>query len=370
MYQYFIPKFHDTATYNFTNHTASPYFLSTSDYNCGTYTYWLTDQDGNNLTSPASYLFTLNQNYDANNLEVRTFGTQNFEMNYYYFRLNVKFDLSSDWQQTYHEFQINLEKCVVLNLESNLVQNRTFNLQGGAQKWYVDYHMMNQYPACRYTPFYTSSVVGDLTGGWNGANSQWPSFLTLVNDTSIENEVYYKMENLDDLAYEGTSLELYFTVTIIDTDPSYMTLEYSENIPWRIDFVYFPYNEAPSYDKDPESRTVSVGDVLQISTGPASADTVSVLVECLEDEDRTALFLEFGQWYIDEDTFSVTFQLKPTQLTQISTYDFRIVLQDEDEPDPLQKEYLFFFVVRSDLGYIESLALENQMSDFTDLSSL
>jgi hypothetical protein len=70
------------------------------------------------------------------------------------------------------------------------------------------------------------------------------------------------MDNLQDLSYENTYLELYFTITIIDTDPSYMTLEYTENIPWRIDFVYFPYNEAPSYDKDPPSKTVSIGDTL------------------------------------------------------------------------------------------------------------
>ena len=43
-----------------------------------------------------------------------------------------------------------------------------------------------------------------------------------------------------------------------------------------------------------------------MSTGPASADTAFVTVECLEDEDRLNLFLEFGEWFID-DTHAVFF---------------------------------------------------------------
>ena len=56
---YYIPKFLDTATDSFSNRTGSPYYLSANDYDCGTYTYWLTDENGATLTSPASYLFTL-----------------------------------------------------------------------------------------------------------------------------------------------------------------------------------------------------------------------------------------------------------------------------------------------------------------------
>ena len=74
--------------------------------------------------------------------------------------------------------------------------------------------------------------------------------------------MFFRMDDLQDLSYEDTYLEFYFTVTIIDTDPAFMTLEYSQDILWRIDFVYFPYNSAPSYDADPKSSTVSIGHVL------------------------------------------------------------------------------------------------------------
>lgn len=166
---------------------------------------------------------------------------------------------------------------------------------------------MYQVPSCNYKPHYTASVKGDPSGGWNKENNMWPSFLTLVNDTSDAFSMYFVMDDLQDLKYEGTKLELLFTVTIVDTDPSQMSLEYQEDIPWHIEFVYFPYNEAPSYEKDPPSKTVSIGNVLQVSTGSASEDTVEAVVEFGGDEDRLNLFLEFGTWVIDKDTKSVTF---------------------------------------------------------------
>ena len=174
------------------------------------------------------------------------------------------------------------------------------------------------------------------------------------------------MSDLQDLEYQGTKLELLFTVTIIDTDPSQMSLEYQEDIPWHIEFVYFPYNEAPSYEKDPPSKTVSIGDVLQVSTGSASDDTIEVVVEFGGDEDRLNLFLEFGTWVIDKDTKAVTFQLKPTKLTHASTYDFKIILFDEDEPEPLTKEYKFFFVVRSNVQFVDKISQDNATESAKD----
>ena len=63
--------------------------------------------------------------------------------------------------------------------------------------------------------------------------------------------MFYKIEDFQDVSYEGKHIDFYFTVTVVDTDPLSMTVEWIENILWRLEFVYFPYNEAPSFDEDP-----------------------------------------------------------------------------------------------------------------------
>jgi len=157
----------------------------------------------------------------------------------------------------------------------------------------------------------------------------------------------YKMDDLQDLAYEDTYIDIHLTVTVIDTDPTVMAVDYIENIVWRLEFKYFPYNEAPSYDADPTPIGVRIGAKAQFSTGAASADTTKAEFELLEsDESRVALFNEMAEVKIDESTWAVMISVAPTKMEQMNTYDLKITLHDEDDPEPLTKEYTFFVVVR------------------------
>lgn len=84
---------------------------------------------------------------------------------------------------------------------------------------------------------------------------------------------------VNDLSFEGVYYDFYLSVTFVNElldDPKDYYVDKVINIPWRLSFVYFPYNEAPFYSKKIKNQVIKVGGSAIVTTGPASSDVTKV----------------------------------------------------------------------------------------------
>lgn len=106
-----------------------------------------------------------------------------------------------------------------------------------------------QVPDCNYEPVYSYSLKGDISGGYNGTNKLWPDYITFTNSTDDRfTSMNYKV-NSDNITMDGEFIEIDFIIDYVNKiDPSNIYVDTSIRLPWKLSFVYFPYNYEPYYN--------------------------------------------------------------------------------------------------------------------------
>ena len=103
--------------------------------------------------------------------------------------------------------------------------------------------------------------------------------------------------------------------------------------------TYFPYNEAPFLKEKPENIYLYIGEERTYSTVKPSNDTVDVKVE------SPKRFTKFAKITIDKGTWVTTFEIKPTSISHVGTYDIKVILTDSHNIVPAKESKNSFFVV-------------------------
>lgn len=170
-----------------------------------------------------------------------------------------------------------------------------------------------------------------LVGG-----TKLPEDVITFNPLELTYEIY-----TTDVYNDGQVYNVYLEVTVNDTAFNPQEVRYVEKIYWKLNLVFFPYNEPPSIpaDKRPKNIVVNINQVAEYHSGPPSADTANSVFKC--DDKR---FFEFVEISYDKN-HGANLLIKPTKTENIGQFNVKLTINDYFEFGDKYVEYQFFVIV-------------------------